>query len=87
MGPILATRLNAGFIPIRKPGKLPAETVSYTHLPMSLHTMDYLKYVNLMILNKAFFASMFHRLRKESHKAVSYTHLTGSFSVLKLISK
>ncbi len=24
MGPILATRLNAGFIPIRKPGKLPA---------------------------------------------------------------
>ena len=41
MGPILATRLNAGFIPIRKPGKLPAETieesydkesVSYTHL-------------------------------------------------------
>ncbi len=23
MGPILATRLNAGFIPIRKPGKLP----------------------------------------------------------------
>src|SRR3712207_6952349 len=27
MGPILATRLNAGFIPIRKPGKLPAETI------------------------------------------------------------
>lgn len=26
MGPILATRLNAGFIPIRKTGKLPAET-------------------------------------------------------------
>ncbi len=25
MGPILATRLNAGFIPIRKPGKLPAD--------------------------------------------------------------
>lgn len=24
MGPILATRLNAGFVPIRKPGKLPA---------------------------------------------------------------
>jgi adenine phosphoribosyltransferase len=24
LGPILATRLNAGFIPIRKPGKLPA---------------------------------------------------------------
>ncbi|MDR0976288.1 MAG: adenine phosphoribosyltransferase [Prevotellaceae bacterium] len=32
MGPILATRLGAGFIPIRKPGKLPAETIqeSYT---------------------------------------------------------
>ena len=27
MGPILATRLNAGFIPIRKPGKLPAEEI------------------------------------------------------------
>ncbi|MDR0658119.1 MAG: adenine phosphoribosyltransferase [Mediterranea sp.] len=27
MGPILATKLNAGFIPIRKPGKLPAETI------------------------------------------------------------
>ena len=27
MGPILATRLNAGFIPIRKPGKLPSETL------------------------------------------------------------
>jgi adenine phosphoribosyltransferase len=27
MGPILATRLNAGFIPIRKPGKLPAEVI------------------------------------------------------------
>jgi len=26
MGPILATRLDAGFVPIRKPGKLPAET-------------------------------------------------------------
>jgi adenine phosphoribosyltransferase len=32
MGPILALELNAGFIPIRKPGKLPAETIeeSYT---------------------------------------------------------
>ncbi|MDR0961386.1 MAG: adenine phosphoribosyltransferase [Mediterranea sp.] len=32
MGPILATRIGAGFIPIRKPGKLPAETIeeSYT---------------------------------------------------------
>jgi adenine phosphoribosyltransferase len=28
MGPILATRIGAGFIPIRKPGKLPAETLS-----------------------------------------------------------
>ena len=27
MGTILATRLNAGFIPILKPGKLPAETI------------------------------------------------------------
>ena len=27
MGPILATRLGAGFVPIRKPGKLPAETI------------------------------------------------------------
>lgn len=27
MGPILATRLNAGFIPMRKPGKLPAEVI------------------------------------------------------------
>ena len=26
MGPILATRLNAGFVPIRKPGQVPAET-------------------------------------------------------------
>lgn len=26
-GPILAYHLNAGFIPVRKPGKLPAETV------------------------------------------------------------
>ncbi|MDR0989318.1 MAG: adenine phosphoribosyltransferase [Prevotellaceae bacterium] len=32
MGPILATRLGAGFVPIRKPGKLPAQTIeeSYT---------------------------------------------------------
>jgi len=27
MGPILATRLGAGFVPMRKPGKLPAETI------------------------------------------------------------
>lgn len=31
MGPILATRLNAGFVPIRKPGKLPAETLEETY--------------------------------------------------------
>lgn len=31
MGPILATRLNAGFIPIRKPGKLPAETLEESY--------------------------------------------------------
>ena len=32
MGPIVATRIGAGFVPIRKPGKLPAETwqESYT---------------------------------------------------------
>jgi adenine phosphoribosyltransferase len=27
MGPILATRLNTGFVPIRKPGKLPAAVI------------------------------------------------------------
>ncbi len=31
MGPILATRLDAGFIPIRKPGKLPAETIEQSY--------------------------------------------------------
>lgn len=31
MGPILATKLNAGFIPIRKPGKLPAETIEESY--------------------------------------------------------
>ncbi|GAB6010585.1 adenine phosphoribosyltransferase [Viscerimonas tarda] len=32
MGPIMALKLGAGFVPIRKPGKLPAETIeeSYT---------------------------------------------------------
>ncbi len=32
MGPILATRIGAGFVPMRKPGKLPADTwqESYT---------------------------------------------------------
>jgi len=31
MGPILATRLNAGFVPIRKPGKLPAEVIEESY--------------------------------------------------------
>ena len=31
MGPILATRLNAGFVPIRKPGKLPCETMEESY--------------------------------------------------------
>lgn len=31
MGPILATRLNAGFVPIRKPGKLPWETLEESY--------------------------------------------------------
>ena len=31
MGPILALKLNAGFIPIRKPGKLPAETIEESY--------------------------------------------------------
>lgn len=31
MGPILATRLGAGFITIRKPGKLPAETIEESY--------------------------------------------------------
>lgn len=31
MGPILATRLGAGFIPIRKSGKLPAETIEESY--------------------------------------------------------
>ncbi len=30
-GPALAYRLNAGFVPVRKPGKLPAETVKYDY--------------------------------------------------------
>jgi adenine phosphoribosyltransferase len=29
--PALAYRLNAGFVPVRKPGKLPAETVRYDY--------------------------------------------------------
>lgn len=31
LGPILAQEFNAGFIPIRKPGKLPAETYSQSY--------------------------------------------------------
>lgn len=31
MGPILATKLGAGFITIRKPGKLPAETIEESY--------------------------------------------------------
>ena len=31
MAPILASRLNAGFVPIRKPGKLPAETIEASY--------------------------------------------------------
>ena len=31
MGPKLATRLGAGFVPIRKPGKLPAETIEESY--------------------------------------------------------
>lgn len=31
MGPVLAIRLGAGFVPIRKPGKLPAETMQETY--------------------------------------------------------
>ena len=44
MGAALASRLNAGFVLIRKPGKLPAETVSmeyeleYGHDTIEMHT-------------------------------------------------
>lgn len=31
MGPILATRTGAGFVPIRKPGKLPADTIQISY--------------------------------------------------------
>lgn len=31
MGPIIATRLGAGFVPIRKPGKLPAEIIEESY--------------------------------------------------------
>src|SRR5713226_6809730 len=40
-GPALAYRLNAGFIPIRKPGKLPAETVKWSYeLEYGLDTLE-----------------------------------------------
>lgn len=31
MGSVLATRLGAGFVPVRKPGKLPAETIEQSY--------------------------------------------------------
>lgn len=31
MGPMLAARLGAGFVPIRKPGKLPADTIEESY--------------------------------------------------------
>ena len=31
MGGLLATRLGAGFVPVRKPGKLPAETIEISY--------------------------------------------------------
>src|SRR5246127_2706292 len=40
-GPALAYRLNAGFIPIRKPGKLPAETAKWSYeLEYGLDTLE-----------------------------------------------
>ena len=40
-GPALAYRLNAGFVPVRKPGKLPAETVKQDYaLEYGLATLE-----------------------------------------------
>lgn len=40
-GPALAYRLNAGFVPIRKPGKLPAETVKWKYeLEYGIDTLE-----------------------------------------------
>src|SRR5579863_892554 len=40
-GPALAYRLNAGFVPVRKPGKLPAETVKESYaLEYGLATLE-----------------------------------------------
>ena len=53
MGPILATRLNAGFIPIRKPGKLPAELATGGTMKAACELVKKLKpkkvYVNFII--------------------------------------
>ncbi|HET7871777.1 MAG TPA: adenine phosphoribosyltransferase [Terriglobales bacterium] len=40
-GPALAYRLNAGFVPLRKPGKLPAETVKWNYeLEYGIDTLE-----------------------------------------------
>ena len=40
-GPALAYRLNAGFVPIRKPGKLPAQTVKWNYeLEYGIDTLE-----------------------------------------------
>jgi len=40
-GPMLANKLNAGFVPIRKPGKLPSTTLSETyHLEYGTDTLE-----------------------------------------------
>ena len=40
-GPALAYRLNAGFVPIRKPGKLPSETVKWSYeLEYGIDTLE-----------------------------------------------
>src|ERR1051325_6729777 len=40
-GPALAYRLNAGFVPIRKPGKLPAETQKWSYeLEYGIDTLE-----------------------------------------------
>jgi len=42
-GPALAYRLNAGFVPVRKPGKLPAATVKYDYaLEYGTNTLEIL---------------------------------------------
>src|SRR5258707_2992625 len=41
LGPELAYRLNAGFVPIRKPGKLPAQTVQWKYeLEYGIDTLE-----------------------------------------------